>query len=262
MGKVSPRALVTGASSGIGTVYAQHLARTGHDLVVVARREDRLTSLAKTLQEAHGIEVEIIVADLASSEGTEIVCDRLRGEPPIDILVNNAGFATRGKVAEFDAKAFERMIQVDVIALSHLSNAAMAKMTSRGSGSIINVGSITAFLLFPGNAGYGASKSFVTSFTRHMQMEAAGSGVRVQLLVPGIVATDFHEVAGGNLANYAPERIMKPDDLVVASLRALEMNEPVCIPSLPDIRDWNAFVEVEGKIAANGSRDRTAPRYH
>jgi len=262
MAKTSPRALVTGASSGIGSVYAQHLARTGHDLVVVARREDRLASLAKTLEQAHGIEVEVIVADLATSKGTELVCDRLRSDPRIDILVNNAGFAARGEVAELDATAFERMIQVDVIALSHLSNTAMAKMISRGSGSIINVGSITAFMLFPGNAGYGASKSFVTSFTRHMQAEAVGSGVRVQLLVPGIVATDFHEVAGADLANYAPERIMKPDDLVVASLRALEMNEPVCIPSLPDIRDWNAFVEVESKIAANGSRNHTAPRYH
>ena len=114
----------------------------------------------------------------------------------------------------------------------------------------------------PGYAGYAASKNFVMAFTRHMQVEAEGTGVRVQLLIPGVVATDFHAVAGNDLTNVPPERVMSAEDLVVASLRALEMDEAVCIPSLPDPGDWQAYVDAEARIAANVSRDRPAARYH
>jgi hypothetical protein len=257
-----PRALVTGASSGIGRVYAEHLARTGHDLVLVARRADRLEALAGTLAEAHRIEAEVLPADLGSRDGIEAVAHRIEDGPAIDMLINNAGFAVRGLVAELDFDALHAMLHVNVLALTRLSRSAMARMASAGKGTIVNIASGTVFMQMPRNAGYGASKSYVMAFTRHMQAEAAGTGVRIQLLVPGVVATDFHDVAGNSLTAFPPERVMRAEDLVVASLRALEMDEAVCIPSLPDPAAWEAFAEAEAEVAANVSRDRIAPRYH
>lgn len=257
-----PAALVTGASAGIGKSFATHLARTGHDLVLVARRADRLEALAEELCEAHDIVVEVLPADLETPEGVAAVEARLAEGDPIDLFVNNAGFAARGAVGGLDAAALESMIRVNVLAFARLANAAAARMRTEGRGTIINVGSGTLFMQFAGNAGYGATKAFVAYFTRTMQLDLADSGVRVQLLIPGVIATEFHAVAGNAIENFPPERVMQADDLVVASLRALEMEEPVCIPSLPDIRDWEAYMAAEAKIAPNSSRDRTADRYH
>ncbi len=256
-----PRALVTGASAGIGRNFAEHLARTGHDLVIVARREDRLRALAEELGAATQADVEVLAADLASDAGAAAVAARIAAGG-VDMLVNNAGYAARGRVAELDPDALDAMLRVNILALSRLSAAAMKVMTAAGRGTIINIASGTVFMQMPGNAGYGASKNYVMAFTRHMQVEAVGTGVRVQLLVPGVIATDFHEVAGNDLANFPPERVMQADDLVVASLRALEMDEPVCIPSLPEIRDWDNYVAAEALVAKNCSRARPAARYH
>lgn len=256
-----PRALVTGASAGIGRNFAEHLARTGHDLVIVARREDRLRALAGELGATTGADVEVLAADLGTDAGVAAVAARIAAGG-VDMLVNNAGYAARGRVAELDPDALDAMLRVNILALGRLSAAAMKAMTAAGRGTIINIASGTVFMQMPGNAGYGASKNYVMAFTRHMQAEAAGTGVRVQLLVPGVIATDFHEVAGNDLANFPPERVMQADDLVVASLRALEMDEPVCIPSLPEIRDWDNYVAAEALVAKNCSRDRPAARYH
>lgn len=256
-----PRALVTGASAGIGRNFAEHLARTGHDLVIVARREDRLRALAGELGATTGADVEVLAADLGTDAGVAAVAARIAAGG-VDMLVNNAGYAARGRVAELDPDALDAMLRVNILALGRLSAAAMKAMTAAGRGTIINIASGTVFMQMPGNAGYGASKNYVMAFTRHMQAEAAGTGVRVQLLVPGVIATDFHEVAGNDLANFPPERVMQADDLVVASLRALEMDEPVCIPSLSEIRDWDNYVAAEALVAKNCSRDRPAARYH
>jgi short-subunit dehydrogenase len=262
MARQAPRALITGASAGIGKTYAEHLARTGHDLVLVARRADVLNDLAGTLADAHGVDVEVLPADLTTDEGVARVAERIEDGAPIDLVINNAGFAVRGKVAELDPQALDQMLRLNVTALAKLSHSAMKRMTAEGRGSIINVGSATSFILFPTNSGYGASKNFVMAFTRHMHMEAEGTGVRVQLLVPGVIATEFHAVAGSDVHSFPASMIMKPDDLVVASLRALEMNEPVCIPSLPDITDWEKYLASEAAVAANVSRDHIARRYH
>ena len=256
-----PRALVTGASAGIGRCYAEHLARTGHDLVLVARRADKLEEVAGLLR-AEGADVEVLPADLSTDEGVARVVERIERDPAIGLLVNNAGYAARGRVAELDADATAHMLRVNVIALTRLTIAAMARMSAAGHGRIINVASGTVFMQMPGNAGYGASKNYVLAFTRTLQTEADGTGVRVQALIPGVIATDFHEIAGNAIGNFPPERVMQADDLVVASLRALEMDEPVCIPSLPDMRDWDAYVEAERRLVPNVSRDRPAERYH
>lgn len=256
-----PRALVTGASAGIGKSYAQHLARTGHDLVLVARRAERLEALASELSEATQVQVEVLPADLATDAGVAAVVARI-DQGDIDFLVNNAGYASRGKVAELNTQALDAMLRVNIVALSKLSASAMRSMTALRRGTIVNLSSGTVFMQMPGNAGYGASKNYVMAFTRHMQAEAQGTGVRVQLLVPGVIATDFHEIAGNAIENFPPERVMQADDLVVASLRALEMDEPVCIPSLPEVRNWDNYVAAEALIAKDASHDKPAPRYH
>lgn len=258
----SPRALITGASAGIGLTFARHLARTGHALILVARRADRLEEIAAELRAAHDIEVEVLAADLADPAGVAAITARLAADPPVDMLINNAGFAVRGTVAGLDPDALAQMVQVNIVAASRLAHAAMARMTAAGRGTIINVASGTVFAQFPGNAGYASSKNFIMAFTRHMQVEAEGTGVRIQLLIPGVIATEFHAVAGNDLSNFPADRVMQPDDLVVASLRALEMDEPVCIPSLPDIAAWEDYVAAEAAIWRDASKDRTAPRYH
>jgi len=256
-----PSALITGASAGIGRSFAGQLAAKGYDLVLVARRADRLEALAMALTDAHGIEAEVLAADLGSDDGAAAVESRILEGDPLDLVVNNAGYATRASVAELDVAATEAMLRVNLLALIRLSAAAMKRMAAAGKGAIVNVASGTVFMQMPGNAGYGASKNFVVAFTRHMQVEAAGTGVQVQLLIPGVVATEFHEVAGADISRFPPQMVMQADDLVAASLRALETGEPVCIPSLPAVRDWDAYVDAEQKVAGSVSRQHPAERY-
>ena len=252
-------AWITGASSGIGAALAEALAAEGAALILSGRRRDALEELAARLG-GDSLVLPFEATDRAALPGAVEAAWGWRDG--VDMLVNNAGYATRGRVAELDPDALDAMLRVNILALSRLSAAAMKAMTAAGRGTIINIASGTVFMQMPGNAGYGASKNYVMAFTRHMQVEAAGTGVRVQLLVPGVIATDFHEVAGNDLVNFPPERVMQADDLVVASLRALEMDEPVCIPSLPEIRDWDNYVAAEALVAKNCSRDRPAARYH
>ncbi|UPG92726.1 SDR family NAD(P)-dependent oxidoreductase [Luteibacter aegosomatissinici] len=254
-------ALITGASSGIGEAYAERLAESGYNLVIVARRTDRLNAVAERLAGSFGVEVEVIAADLARTEDVRRIAARLEAGPRIEIFINNAGYAFRGKVTAFDADLLDKMLAVNVQAMTRLARSAMGQMVQAGSGIIINVSSATAFLLRPGNAGYGASKSYVMAFSRHMQLEAAGTGVYVQLLVPGIIATDFHQIAGADLARYPADRIMSAADLVTASLSAVDLREDVCIPSLPDAEAWSRFLAAEGAIAADVSHDKIASRY-
>ncbi|KQM97594.1 SDR family NAD(P)-dependent oxidoreductase [Sphingomonas sp. Leaf25] len=257
-----PAALITGASSGIGLSFAHHLARTGHDLILVARREDRLRAIAEELSAEHSIDIEVMVADLADPDDLDLVEERLQDGEPVSLFVNNAGFAAFGKVGEGDREDMTDMLLLNVVAFSRLADAAMVGMQRAGQGTIINVGSGTLFTKLPGYAGYGATKAYVAYYTRVMQVEAKDSGIRVQLLIPGVTATDFHAVAGHSVDDFPPERVMEADDLVVASLRGLELGEAVCIPSLPDSADWDALEAAEARIAPNASRDKVAARYH
>jgi hypothetical protein len=256
-----PTALITGASSGIGRLYAIKLAERGHDLVLVARREDRLRALADELAAAHSVRAEVLPADLESDEGIARVEQRIVEGEALDLVVNNAGYATRAPVANLDGPAFERMLQVNVVALVRLSSAAMKRMAGQGSGAIVNVASGSVFAKIPGNAGYGASKAFVISFTRHMQAEAESAGVFVQLLIPGIIATDFHEVAGADVSRFPPHMVMDSEQFVAGAVRGLELREPVCIPAMPDLAEWEAYAAAEGRLLPNVSRDRIADRY-
>ena len=225
-----PRALVTGASSGIGRVYAERLAARGFALVIVARDRDRLQALADTLTTRHGTQSEVLVADLADAQARARVETRLRREPDVDWLVNSAGFATYGAFAETDLTRTQAELDVLVTSVVRLTHAALVGMRARGRGTIVNVSSTTSFRPGPFQAIYGASKAFVTSFTEAIAEEQRDSDVRVQVLCPGATRTEFFERAGLRLKNTSAAGWASPEEVVDHSLAALEAGEVVCIP--------------------------------
>lgn len=252
------RAMITGASSGIGAAFARRLARDGVDLVLVARRRDRLDGLAAELS---NVSVEVLVADLGSADGVRAAEARLAADPPVDMLVNNAGFGVYGPLDETDPDALEQMIFLNVTALSRLSVAAAKAMTARGAGTIVNVSSGLAFNIMATNAGYSGTKAYVLNFTRALAMDAGPKGLTVQVLCPGLTRTEFGDRSGMNFDAYPPERVMEADLLVDACLRGLDLGETVCIPSLPDLADLEAFDAARLKIGPNTSRQFPAERY-
>ena len=189
-----PAALVTGASSGIGEAFARLLAGRGHDVVLVARRRDRLDDLAATLAPSR---VEVIEADLTELAGLAVVEARLRdASRPVDLLVNNAGFGTTGRFHELELDEEDREVRLNALAVVRLSHAVLPGLVARGRGGIINVASIAAFQPVPGNATYAATKAFVMSFSAALHEEYRGSGVNVLCVCPGSTDTEWHERAG------------------------------------------------------------------
>lgn len=255
------RALITGASAGIGATFARQLAAKGVNLVLVARRADRLDDLAAEIRAAHKVEVEVLAADLGERVGLQAVEERLAADPAVDMLVNNAGFGVYSPLEKADPNVLEEMIQLNVVALMRLAHAAVGPMLARGAGTIINVASGLAFRILPTNATYSGTKAFVVNFTRALHQDVGGRGVQVQCLVPGIVRTEFGLRSGADYDKLPQEIVMNAGDLVAASLKGLEMGEVVCIPSLPDYADYQALEAAQAKVAEGGSRDVPAARY-
>jgi uncharacterized protein len=233
-----PRALITGASSGIGRAFAERLARDGYDLILVARRKDRLAELAHQLEKS-GAKAEVLVADLSTPSGLAIA-ERRSAAGDVTMLVNNAGFQKYMPFVELDPAVAEDQIHLQVTAVVRLSRAALPAMLARGSGVIVNVSSMLAFSggvdrsFMPKRATYAASKAFVNAFTELLATEVAGSGVKVQALCPGVVRTEFHDV-DGKPAGLRPDLpIMEPQDVVEACLAALALGDVICSPSLTD----------------------------
>jgi short-subunit dehydrogenase len=191
-----PVALVTGASAGIGRELAAILAREGHDLVLVARREDELTTLAGELKERYGADARVIPADLAQPDAAQLLVDELGASATVDVLVNNAGFGGHGSFAERTRDEDLRMIAVNVTALTDLTKLVLPGMVARGRGRILNVASTAAFQPGPFMAVYYASKAYVLSFSEALAEEVRGSGVTVTCLCPGVTITEFQQVAG------------------------------------------------------------------
>ncbi len=224
-----PTALVTGATAGIGLSFAHQLAESGHDLVLVARDEERLQLLAKQLRTDRGCSVEVLAADLSTDDGCGRVELRLRAEDdPVEVLVNNAGFGLRRPFLANDIAEEERMMRVLVGAVMRLTRAAVPGMQMRGRGAVINVSSVAGFL--PGGT-YGAAKSWVTAFTEGLARDVRGSGVRVMALCPGFVRTEFQERMGLT-QDFAPSFMWLDADRVVATaLRDLAGGVVVSVPS-------------------------------
>lgn len=254
-------ALITGASSGIGAVYADRLARRGHDLILVARNRERLDALATRLIRDTNRSVEVIVADLNDKASLALVEQRLRDDERITMLVNNAGITTSGLFVGGDIELFEKVIQLNVVAVMRLAGAALPGFVARGRGTVINIGSVTSLMpeMFDGT--YSGTKAFVLNFTQALQAEVGGLGIRVQAVLPGGTRTEIWERAGIDLNIYPPENIMEADEMVDAALAGLDQGELVTIPSLPDAGEWEAFNAARLSLAPNLSRNHSADRY-
>ncbi|MBI3153238.1 MAG: SDR family oxidoreductase [Chloroflexi bacterium] len=235
-----PRALVTGASSGIGTAFAERLAHDGYDLIIVARRRDRLESLAGQLQSSYSVHVEVLAADLSQSDGLRTVEKRAAEDSALELLVNNAGFGGYMPFVELDPDKAEELINLQVLAVTRLTRAVLPGMIARERGSIINVSSRLAFSgsmgssQLPKRATYAGTKAFINTFTQLLQSELEGTGVHVQALCPGVVQTEFHEQVGIDSTRYPAGIVMEPEDVVQASLAGLKLGEVICIPAMED----------------------------
>jgi len=257
----SGTALITGASTGIGATYADRLARRGYDLILIARDEARLNQLAARLRDQTGVSVDVLKADLTSSAGRAAVERRLGDHASITLLVNNAGMAVAGKLIEIDPDAAETMITLNVIAVTRIAAAAARAFAARGSGTIINIASVLALAPERFNGVYSGTKAFVLNLTQSMHYELAGSGVRLQAVLPGATRTEIWGRSGADINNIPAENLMEVDELVDAALAGLDRNELVTIPSLPDLADWDAFQQARLALAPNLSRNHAAARY-
>jgi short-subunit dehydrogenase len=257
-----PLALVTGASSGIGRAYAERLAANGHDLVLVARRRDRLEALAAHLTTL-GANAEIIAADLSDMDGIRRIEERIAGEERLAFLVNNAGFGNYGPFAEIDLALADRQIDLHLKATIHLCRAALPGMTAHGRGTIVNVASTLSFTAAarmerPKRATYAASKAFINAFTQILAGEIEGTGIRVQSLCPGVVRTEFHDNLGGRPPNFP---VLEPADIVTASLAGLDLGEVVCVPQLPDAGALDALSDALNSVWTESRQPQIAARY-
>jgi short-subunit dehydrogenase len=223
---------ITGASSGIGAVFARKLA-AGHDLLLIARRKERLEQLAAQLSSEHGSSVEIIPADLTAQEDLERVAERIETHPQLSLLVNNAGFGIRGMFWETPYPRQEEMHRLHILTTLRLSHAALRNLVPRNHGGIINVASVAAFIRGPGNAGYAATKSWMTAFTEgiYLELKRANSRVAVQALCPGFTYSEFHDVMGVDRAKTAPSFLwLRAEDVVDASLEGLRRRKLIVTP--------------------------------
>ena len=223
-------AVVTGASSGIGAIYADRLAGQGHDLVLVARRVDRLEELADKLRSRYGRKVGVISADLADDGDLRRVEQAIAADDSVTLLVNNAGLGGQQLVATADADAAERMIKVNVIALTRLTRAVLPGFLARNRGAVVNIASVLAFDTSFGGI-YSGTKAYVVNFTEALHREVAGTQVKVQAVLPGATRTDFWELAGSDIDQLPKEIIMTADDLVDAALVGLARGEAVSEPT-------------------------------
>lgn len=254
-------ALITGASSGIGAVYADRLARRGYDLVLVARDAGRLNKLAATLRGETGVAVDVLPADLADKSALAAVETRLQTDEKISLLVNNAGLGLIGSFADVEIERAEALIQVNVLALTRLASAVAGSFVRRKAGAIINVASVLALAPEFGGAVYAGTKAYVLNFTQALALELANTGVQLQTVLPGATRTEIFDRAGGSIASIAAENLMEVGDMVDAALVGFDRGEVVTIPSLPDVSDWESFAAARMRMLPNLSRSHPADRY-
>ncbi|MER9962232.1 SDR family oxidoreductase [Mesorhizobium sp. M0045] len=253
-------AVVTGASSGIGAIYADRLAGQGYDLVLVARRADRLEELAERLRFAYGIKVSVIGADLSDDGDLRRVEQAISTDDSVTLLVNNAGLGGAQVVATAEADVAERMIKVNVVALTRLTRAVLPGLLSRNRGAIVNIASVLAFDTSFGGI-YSGTKAYVVNFTEALQREVAGTKVAVQVVLPGATRTEFWEVAGSDIANVPQEIVMTADDLVDAALVGLAKGEAFTAPALADVAGVDAFLGVRQGFFGSLLAGKPAARY-
>jgi len=254
-------ALITGASSGIGAVYADRLARRGFDLVLVARNSDRLQALAARLTAETGRKIETITADLTDRKDIARVEAAIRTNRDLTLLVNNAGVGATAPLLASDIEKMEEMIAINVNALTRLSYAAVPGFVARGAGTLVNIASIVAVSPETLNGVYGGSKAFVLAFSQSLQHEVGEKGVRVQAVLPGATATEFWGLAGLPVQHLPSAIVMSAEDMVDAALAGLDLGEKVTIPSLPSQDEWDAFDAARRAMSGRISSSVPAARY-
>lgn len=254
-------AFITGASSGIGAVYADRLAKRGHDLILVARDRKRLENLAARLRQEAGRQIDVLVADLTQKIDLRFVEERLRNDTKITMLINNAGMGNAEPLAVADVDLMERMIDLNVTAFTRIAAALTPGLVTRGRGTIVNISSIVALQPELLTTVYSGSKAYVLAFTQVMQSELGKHGIRVQAVLPGATRTEIWARAGIDLAQFPDEVVMSAEEMVDAALSGLDQGELVTIPSLPDIGDWVTYNHARTALHPNLSRNAAAPRY-
>lgn len=254
-------ALITGASSGIGAVYADRLARAGYDLILVARNQQRLEQLATRLNANTQRDVQVIAADLNLPADLARIARIAREDSRISLLVNNAGVGATASLLESDADKMDAMILLNVLALTRLAKAAATNFVAQGRGTIINIGSIVALAPKVLNGVYGGTKAFVQAFSESLQHELSDKGVVVQVVLPGATATEFWDIAGLPVNNLPEAMVMTTENLVDAALAGLAQGEAVTIPSLPDSADWDTYESARLALGPNLSHREPAARY-
>ncbi len=254
-----PTVLITGASSGIGAVYADRFARRGHDLVLVARNEARMLALAARLRAETGASIDILPADLTHPAELATVEKRLREDDKIGILINNAGAAAPGGLANPDLDALDRLIRLNVTAVSRLAGAVAPRFAAHRQGAIVNISSIVALIPELTLGIYGATKSFVLTLSQSLQSELGPSGVYVQAVLPAATRTEIWERSGRSVDDL--KVVMGVDELVDAALVGFDRREPITIPSLPDAKQWDAFNGARQAMLPNLAQPHAAERY-
>ncbi|WP_151477056.1 SDR family NAD(P)-dependent oxidoreductase [Streptomyces albicerus] len=251
-------ALITGSTAGIGAAFARRLASDGHNLVLVARDTKRLGEQATELHDRHGIEAEVLTADLATDDGIEAVAARLSDRKnAVDLLINNAGFANKGLYLEVPMADELKMLKVHCEAVLRLTSAAVESMRARGRGGVVNVASVAAFVP---RGTYGASKAWVVQFTQGAAKDLAGSGVRLMALCPGFVRTEFHERAGMGTDNIPNWMWLDADKLVTSALADLARGKSLSIPD-PRYKALMGVVKVTPRRLLGGVSSKTGRKY-
>jgi uncharacterized protein len=255
------KALITGASSGIGAVYAERLAQRGYDLILVARNAERLEALASRLTEETGRTMETLVADLGNRADLIQVEDVLRTDQSITLLVNNAGVGATAPLLSADVGKMQDMIELNVTALTRLTYAVVPGFAARGDGAIINIASIGAIAPEVLNGVYGGSKAFVLAFSQSLRHELADKNIRVHVVVPGATATEFWGIAGTPVEHLPTEIVMSAEDMVDAALAGFDQGEFVTIPALADASLLEDYEKARQALMPNLSRSTPAARY-
>jgi len=254
-------ALVTGASTGIGAIYADRLARRSYDLILVARDAARLEALATRLRTETGRKVDVLVADLTDRGDVAAVEARLAADATITMLVNNAGMSLTGTLLDSSVDSVERLIALNITAVTLLAGAAGRAFAGRGKGAIVNLASVLALAPERFDGVYSGSKAFVLNLSQSLAPILEPKGVRVQAVLPGATRTEIWQRSGKDIDAFPAEMVMEVDDLVDAALVGFDAGETVTIPPLADDAPWLAMTQTRLGLGPNLSKRDVAPRY-
>jgi short-subunit dehydrogenase len=254
-----PTVLITGASSGLGAIYADRFARRGHDLVIVARDQARLETLAARLRADAGVSVDILVADLANAQDLARVEARAREDERIGVLINNAGISLAGGFLDQEPEALSCLIALNITAVTRLASAVARRFAAAGEGAIVNISSVVGLAPELGLSVYGGTKAFVLALSQGLHLELGPKGVYVQAVLPAATRTEIWERSGVDV-NQIPG-VMDADELVDAALVGFDRRETITIPPLPDVTQWTDFDAARVAMLPNFRQVHAAERY-